>query len=98
MALTYEESFTLMQDPTFRGRVKVAVLKFADSIMGEAPTVPAHNTRLRWASGAFQNPDAVAAQTAQPVVMDSAVQAAGATVTDVALQGSVEAVVNKMMN
>jgi hypothetical protein len=30
--------------------------------------------------------------------MDAAVQAAGAAVTDVALQGSVETVINKMMN
>jgi hypothetical protein len=95
--MTYEESATLMQDPAFKGRVKVACLKYADSIMIEASNVPAHSSRLRWASTCFQSPDAVAAQVQAPVVMDGAVQTAGAAVTDAALQGSVEATVNKML-
>lgn len=95
--MTYTESAALMTDMTFRGRVKVACLKFADSIMIEAPTAAAHNARLRWASTCFQQPDQVAATTAPPTVMDSAVQAAGAEVTDAALQGAVEAVVNKLI-
>jgi hypothetical protein len=81
----------------FRGRVKVAVLKFADSIMIEASSVPAHNTRERWAVQAMQSPDMVAAQVQPPTVMDPAVQQDGAAVTDAALQGAVEAVVNKTM-
>lgn len=95
--MTYEESAALMNDIAFRGRVKVACLKFADSIMIEASTVPAHNTRLRWAQMCEQSPDSTAAQIAQPVVMDGAVQADGANVTDTALQGAVEATVNKML-
>jgi hypothetical protein len=81
----------------FRGRVKVAVLKYADSIMIEASSVPAHNTRERWAVQAMQSPDMVAAQVQPPTVMDPAVQQDGAAVTDAALQGAVEAVVNKTM-
>jgi hypothetical protein len=95
--LTNEESAALMQDMTFRGRVKVSALKYADSIMIEATTVAAHNTRLRWAQNTFQQPDIVAQQLQNPVVMDSAVQTAGAEITDAALQGSVEATVNKML-
>jgi hypothetical protein len=95
--LTNEESAALMQDITFRGRVKVSSLRYADSIMNEANTVAAHNTRLRWAQNTFQQPDMVAGQLQSPVVMDAAVQEAGAAITDVALQGSVEAVVNKML-
>ena len=95
--MTYEESAALMNDPVFRGRVKVACLKFADSIVIEATTVPAHNTRLRWAQNCIQSPDIVAGQVAPPVVMDGAVQADGANVTDTALQGAVEATVNKML-
>jgi hypothetical protein len=97
MALTYEESAALMTDQQFRGRIKVACLKYADSIMNEANTVPAHNTRLKWAQQCFQQPDMAAANVQPPVVMDPAVQVAGAEITDAALQGSVETVVNKMM-
>ena len=45
----------------------------------------------------FQNPEAVAGQVHPPTVMDPAVQLAGANVTDSALQGAVEGVVNKML-
>ena len=95
--MTYSESALLTQDVEFRGRVGVAVLKFADSIMIEATSVPAHNTRMRWAQNAMQNPAMVAAQIQPPVVMDPAVQQDGSAVTDAALQGAVEAVVNKLL-
>ena len=95
--MTYTESATLMTDPDFRGRVKVACLKFADSIIGEATDTPAHNTRLRWATQTNSAPDMAAMTVQPPTVMDAAVQAAGAEIDDAALQGSVEAVVNKML-
>lgn len=95
--MTYTESAALMTDPAFRGRVKVACLKYADSIMDEPADTPANNTRLRWAQNCFQNPELVAQQIQPPTVMDAAVQLAGAEITDAALQGSVEAVVNKML-
>ena len=95
--MTYEESSALMMDMTFRGRVKVACLKYADSILIEDSSVPAHNARLRWAVGCEQAPDNVAGQIQAPVVMDPAVQAAGKDVTDIALQASVEATVNKLL-
>jgi hypothetical protein len=95
--MTYEESNALMGDAAFRGRVKVACLKYADSIMIEASTVPAHNTRQRWAFQTMQNPDGTASQVTPPVVMDVAVQTAGADISDSLLQGSVETVVNKLL-
>jgi hypothetical protein len=95
--MTYTESAALMSDMTFRGRVKVAVLKYADSIMIEASSVPAHNTREKWAVLAMQNPDAIAGQIQPPTVMDPAVQTAGSAVTDIALQAAVEGVVNKIL-
>jgi hypothetical protein len=95
--MTYEESNALMSDPAFKGRVKVACLKYADSILGEDASVPAHSTRLRWAANTFSSPDGTAAQVQPPTVMDAAVQEAGAEITDQALQGSVETVVNKML-
>ncbi len=95
--MTYAESNALMKDPEFQGRVKVACLKYADSIVGEATGTPAHNTRLKWAQGCLQSPDMAASQATPPTVMDSAVQADGAEITDALLQGAVETVVNKMM-
>jgi hypothetical protein len=86
-----------MVDMTFRGRVKVASMQFATTVMNEEPTVVAHNARLRWAQSMYQQPDAIAAQLQTPVVMDPAVQAAGADVTDAALQGATEAVINKLI-
>lgn len=95
--MTYTESALLMTNIDFRGRVKVACLKYADSIIGEPTGTAAHNTRLRWAAQTLQQPDMVAAQTQPPTVMDAAVQAEGPEISDEALQGSVETVVNKMM-
>lgn len=95
--MTYEESNALMSDMAFRGRVKVAVLRYADSIMIEATSTPAHNTREQWARTAMQNPDAIAAQVQPPTVMDAAVQEAGADIADPALQASVEVTVNKLL-
>ena len=98
MAMTYEESASLMMDATFRGRVKVACLRLADSIIIEQPNVAAHNSRYKWAQNTFLNPDTVAAQVQPPTVMDSAVQdAGGAAITDAALQASVETVIGKML-
>jgi hypothetical protein len=95
--MTYDESAALMTDSEFRGRIKVASLKYADSISNEPTTIPAHNTRMRWATTCMQQPDMTAAQLQPPVVMDAAVQADGSAITDDALQGSVETVVNKLM-
>jgi hypothetical protein len=95
--MTYLESSELMQNQEFRGRIKVSALKYADSIMIELPSVPAHNARLRWATNCFQQPDMVSQQLQPATVMDPAVQTAGSAITDVALQPAVEGVVNKML-
>jgi|SRR6187399_3189322 hypothetical protein len=97
MALTYEQSAELMKDPIFIGRVKVACLKFASFIYGEASTVPAHSTRIKWAQQTFNVPDVSAANVTPTTVMDPAVQADGSAITDTALQSAVENAVNKML-
>jgi hypothetical protein len=95
--MTYIESAALMNDFEFRGRIKVAALRFAQSIFIEATTVPAHNTRERWALECFNSPDSVAQKLHPATVMDPAVQDAGKDVEDAALQGAVEGVVNKLL-
>lgn len=97
MALSYEESAALMTDQAFRGRIKVACIKFADFIQLEAASEAAHNTRVKWAHNALAQPEAAAQQVAPVVVMDPSVQESGADVTDAALQSAVEASVNKML-
>ena len=97
MALTYTESAALMTDPTFRGRIKVACLKYADSILIADTPVSMQSGLVRWALRAFQMPDTVAQETQPPTVMDGAVQADGAAISDGALQGSLEAVVRKLV-
>lgn len=95
--MTYQESYELMQSAEFRGRCQVAALKYADSIMIEATSVPAHNTRVRWATATMQSPQMAATQIQPPTVMDPAVQQDGAAVTDAGLQAAVEGVVNKLL-
>jgi hypothetical protein len=97
MALTYEESNNLMNDFNFRGRIKVAALKFADYILNEADSVPAHRTREKWASDTFRNPEQAAMSLHPPVVMDGAIQTSGAGATDGEVQAAVEGVVNKLI-
>lgn len=93
--MTYAESNTLMSDADFTGRVKVACLKFADSIMNEPSTQPAHTARLRWASACFQSPAQIAIQVTPPTVMDPNVQSSGAAIDDAGLQAAVEATADK---
>jgi hypothetical protein len=95
--MTYEESAALMNDFAFRGRIKVAALKFADYIMNESNSVQGHNSRENWARRTFQQPEQVATELHPPVVMDPSVQADGAAVNDAALQSAVEGVVNKLV-
>lgn len=97
MALSYSDSAVLMNDTDFRGRVKVSCLHYADYITGEASSVPAHTTRMKWAQDTFRNPDASAAAVTPTVVMDPAVQQDGAAITDVALQSATENAINKML-
>lgn len=95
--MTYTESAALMVDIEFRGRIKVACLTYAKYIMDEAGSTPAHNSRMKWAGQTYQSPDQVAQQVQHPTVMDAAVQADGAAITDSGLQSAVEKVVNQTL-
>jgi hypothetical protein len=97
MALDYAASDALMQDAAFKGRIKCACLIYANYILGEDASVPAHNTRVRWAQNATNAPDVAAAHITPTVVMDPQVQTDGADITDAALQSSVEASINKLL-
>jgi hypothetical protein len=95
--MTYEETFQLMRDQIFRGRVSVACTKFASYIADEAPSVPAHPTRYKWSMATLVNPEQATTQVIPTVVWDAAVQQDGAAVTDAALQTAVETAVAKLI-
>lgn len=97
MALSYEESAALMQDATFRGRVKVACINFARYITDEPSSTPAHSTRIKWAQQTLVNPETAVNQVTPTVVMDGQVQTDGAAITDPNLQTAVETAVNKLL-
>ena len=103
MAMTYEQSASLQNDVIFRGRVRYAVVRFADAIFLEAPAAEGHAARWRWAQAANMNPDMTAMQLQQLVVSDPAIQDAGvdasgkALVTDAALQAAVEVTAKKFI-
>jgi len=97
MALTYEETFALTKDAAFRGRVSVACVHYADFIIGEPTTTPAHTTRSKWAQTTLLSPEVAVNQTIATVCNDGAVQDAGAAITDDALQGAVETSINKLL-
>ena len=84
-----------MNDSTFRDRVMVACLEFANFIAAEAPSVAAHPTRYKWAQQTFGSPYTSAQAITPLVVLDPAVQSAGSTITDAALQPAVENAVTK---
>ena len=97
MALDYAASAALMKDGAFIDRVKVACLKYADFILNEQPSTPAHSTRIRWAQSTTESPDHAAQTVTPPVVMDGQVQQDGAAITDAALQTTVETTINRLM-
>lgn len=97
MAIDYLASNALMFDENFRGRSRVACLHYATYISGEAASVPAHATRMRWAQQTIANPDTSLAQIMTTLVMDDKVQTAGAAITDPDLQSAVETSVNKFI-
>lgn len=97
MTLDYTASAELMKDNAFIDRVKVACLRYADFILNEQPNTPAHSTRIRWAQSTTENPDHAAQTLTPPVVMDAQVQADGASITDSALQTTVETTINRLM-
>jgi hypothetical protein len=94
--MTFEESAQLMTNPQFRGRIKVACLKYADYIV--TSNLPGTSmTMRRWADNTFQNPDNSAQLAQAAVVMDAAVQSTGPDIADQQLQTAVETVIKKMV-
>lgn len=98
MAMTYEETNALSKDATFRGRVSVACVHYANYICGEAYDVPGHSTRYKWAQQTLVAPDVAVGVCISTVVTDAKVQdAGGAAISDSDLQEAVETSINKLL-
>jgi hypothetical protein len=93
--MTDEESAAIMTDIPFRNRVKVSCLKYADVLLNRPVDTQGINQQRSWAKNCQSSPDSVAAGLQPQVVMDTAVQETGPTITDAALQVAVETVINK---
>lgn len=93
---TYAELYNLRSDTALRNKVRVAVAKKAQALVDLAtPT----QGQLAWASQALTNPDAVADQIFNYVlVVNSAATAAQIqAATDAAIQTNVNAAVDKLV-
>jgi len=90
-----------MNDFTFRGRIKVASVKYSDAVGIQTTPVSQRAALVKWSFRCAQQPDQVAAELQPFVVEDAAIQDAGvdaegkSLATDTALQAAVEATVNK---
>ena len=93
--MTDLESSELMQDIPLRNRIKVSALRYADVLLIQPIGTEAINTKRNWAQNTQRQPDQVAASLQPQVVMDQAVQTAGAAISDEALQVAVETTVNR---
>ena len=88
--LTYSQSYQLMNDPDFRGRVQVSCLTYAQQILLEPTQTAGHNTRVRWAQSVQQSPAMIANNITPKVVMNINVQTTGSDVTDMGLQSALQ--------
>ena len=88
--LSTEQSAELMNDMSFRGRVKVCCLTYAMRLLTEVQG----QGRLRWAQATMQGPDTSAMQIIPAVVMQPAVQSQGTGIDDGTLQFATEQALN----
>ena len=94
MAMTLEEQASLMNDQTFRGRVKVAALLYAQYLTLHPGN---SNSMSNWVFATLKSPDSAAAMLVPSVVINPNVQAAGALTSDDELKAAVQTAANAMM-
>jgi len=104
MPIDYDQAGALQTNIPFGLRVKVALVKFANYIADEAPTVAQHAARWRWASNTLNDLDGTARKLQQNVVMQQSILDADidatdgdSTVDDATLQTAVETVANQFI-
>lgn len=84
-----------MNDQVLKGKVKVSMLRYCDTILIEPDSTMGHTSRVRWAQQAMQQPEMWVNQLYPNVVLDPAIQDTGADTLDPQIQAATEAVINK---
>jgi len=92
--MTLEESANLINDPSFRGRVKVAALIYAQYLSLQPNN---SSSTSNWIFQTLRAPDQVALTLTPSVVINPNVQIAGANVADPDLQAAVQSVATSLM-
>lgn len=95
MAMSLTDSANLINDITFRGRVKVAALQYAQYLQLQSGL---NMSKANWVQRTMQAPDQVALQLVPAVVMSPNVQqAGGAAVSDPDLIAATQVEADKQM-
>lgn len=91
--IAYKDAFALLDDGELQARVRYAILHSAAYILIEDKETVDHANRVDWAHKAFREQlQMPLRQVLLYVITDANVQTAGAAVTDVQLQGAVDAI------
>lgn len=94
--MTYAESAALMNDTVFRGRVKVALLNYAQYLSLQLATASS-NAKMVFIQQTIRNLEVMTQTVVPPTVMNPNVQQDGADISDANLQAAVQAVADLMM-
>lgn len=92
MAISYE--VLASRTGIMQGRIKIAVMKYAVYIYNEAGNTANHTNRLNWANDALNSPDSMSGRCLAFVLGNQDFIDADVGLSDSALQGIVEGVIN----
>jgi hypothetical protein len=81
--MTFEESYQLGVDPTWRARCQTAGLQAAANVMSEAPATVGHDLRIAWANKVLLNPSLESQAIAFGVAAQPGIIGASATDQDI---------------
>ena len=104
MPIDYDQAGALQTNLPFGLRCKVALVKFANYIANEAPSVAQHNARLRFAGRVYDSAGPIARQiqvlvVAEQGIIDADIDATDgdSTADDATVQTAVETVANRLI-
>ncbi len=96
--IAYKDGYDLLDNAELQKRVKYARLRSATFILIEAANTPNHAERVAWAEKAMRDQLQMSFRELMlTVILDAALQQDGLLVTDVALQGAVDAAIPRMI-
>jgi hypothetical protein len=94
---TYLEIYALKNDAEFKSRVGTALINYATYLLGQPADRPWHEQEVAWSRRASVSTDDMIYRVLGFVLGDPAIQADMGAISDLALQGVVEAAVQNNM-